>query len=1250
MEEKSNEHIPLIDRKSTLSDDKNVDQRQSSRLDWIEASWIRWWRVLCFTWIIPILSKGYKQTLTDDDFDDLSYKDKSVLLLENMIAYNWTIMNRWVVIMKAFWKEFAFGGILLIPYLGARMAQPLFLQQIFLIINDRQTSISTGYLYTILLFVCSIIPPFMFQQSIFRVTRTGLRVRNALISLIYTHLLSSNAVALQQINTAQTINLVAIDAAKFCDSSFYLHFLWEGPLEAMVAFGLLCWIIGFIPTLCGYLVLILIIAIQMIYSRKLSHYHQTTATCTDKRLQAFSELINGCHIIKMYNWEEPIKKSIHVMRQNELINIKKSYRLRALNVSLFFAILPLITLVTIVSSWLVDRSLTSIDIFTAISIYGVIRSPVTSFLPIAIEKVIQMNVAMKRIDTFIRMKQFQQQILHSSDTGDQQQKGRITMRDASFSWQDNITCLSSLNIDIDSGSLVSITGPIGSGKSSLFAAILGEMHLVNGQMNVNGSSFSYASQSAWIFADTFRANILLDKSFDTQRYANILRACGLDVDLNIFGSTGDLTMIGEKGVNLSGGQKARLSLARALYIDADIYLLDDPLASVDNRVARQIYNQCIGSHGFLNKKTRILITHQTQYFSESDQIFHLVQGHLQSQDRFTESRIEYETIDRINDETHTETTALTDMLNVEQSTVDTRSIIQDEVSVKGSVSWSVWEHLFIKSSFGWFGLCLLIIVLVIGQILYDGSNIVLSIFLTQSDTNQQHPPILFYIYLSLVLTTLLIVLLRTNYFFYLFLNGTNYLHNNMLNGLINTSMRFYESNPVGRILNRASRDQHVIDEILPATLFDSIQSLLMTVGSIIVVSLANPIVIPMLIPFIIISFILRHVYVRSNHQLKRLESVTRSPVYSLFTSSLNGLLTIRALKVKDYFLKILINRIDANTRAYMNMIVASHWFGLILDLLNNIFSVTAVALTVIFYERMNQSLITLMLMYSVTIKGYFQWGLRQGIEAQILMTSAERIEEYIQLPREEDFGGQLDLVDTPVDWPQRGSIEFRNYSLRYRPDLEPALADINLRIESSEKIGIIGRTGAGKSSLFQGLFRFIDRSCITGEILIDDIDISRITLTHLRSHLSVIPQQPVLFSGTLRYNLDPLGHYTDEQCWMALELVQLKKLISDNTDGLSLLLAESGINFSAGQCQLICAARAILKKGKILLIDEAMANVDRETDSLIQKVLTEKFQDRTVLTIAHRLHTVVQNDRILVLNKGQMENIDVPQNIFLRYQ
>ncbi|CAF1406154.1 unnamed protein product [Adineta ricciae] len=534
-----------------------------------------------------------------------------------------------------------------------------------------------------------------------------------------------------------------------------------------------------------------------------------------------------------------------------------------------------------------------------------------------------------------------------------------------------------------------------------------------------------------------------------------------------------------------------------------------------------------------------------------------------------------------------------------------------------------------------------------GEGIFDVSNRWLSLWSAKSFKEQRSTDYM-YTYLGLTLGTLVIALIRAQYYFYLILSGSNHFHNQMLKGMLYTSLRFFESNPSGRILNRISKDQQVIDELLPMTLFDAVQCLLMTIGSLVIIGIVNPWVLLILVPLLPAFWWFRRFYLQSSRQIKRLESITRSPVYALFSSSLNGgLPTIRAFNVQQDFVDLFINRVDTNSRAFFILIAAVRWFGLRLDLMTSLLSLITSVLTIAFRHQIDPSSAALSLMYCINLTMLFQWAVRQSAEAENYMTSAERIYEYGQLVAEEN--DQELFVQPPDDWPNQGIIEFKKYSMRYRIELEPVLNDIDVHIESKEKIGIIGRTGAGKSSLFQAIFRLVDRQSTNGQILIDGIDINAISLHHLRSRLSVIPQMPILFAGTLRFNLDPFEQYSDEQCLLALESVQLKTIVTNHADGLQQLVSESGSNFSAGQCQLICVARAILKQSRILMIDEATANVDRMTDSLIQNVIKDKFQDRTILTIAHRLNTVAKSDRILVLNQGMIADFDVPQNVLSKH-
>ena len=1224
--------------------------RKPCGLDWAESSWTRWIHVAFWSWLSPILNIGNKQQLTVDDLFDLSPNDECGQLLEkfetvwekNETKFGYS--NIWKIIAKTFWKESLIPGLILFPYTGAKIAQPLFLKQIVLNINDVNAAPYVGYLYAIGLGLSTILQALMHQQFFFRTVRVGTHTRIALSSIIYKRLLSLPTWAIMKTTTGQVINLISNDVSKFEEFSVNMHHIWAAPLEACIVFGLIWKEIG-IPTLFGYGVLLLLVPLQLFSSRKFGTYRKSTVQWTDTRVKVINEILVGCQIVKMYRWEEALEAVVYNARENEFKSIRKASRIRAINMGIFFSSLSLISLATFGGSWLMGQTLSSVNIFTALSFFSLIRYPLTTALPYGIEKLSESMIASKRINQFMNLaKQIRTKTLQDYSSSDHTHiPGSIVMNRASFTWGSTQSAeLTGIDLNVNSGSLVGIIGVIGSSKSSLLAAILGEMSLVEGSSKVYGK-IAYVSQTPWIFAGTIRENILFFKAFDQDKYERVLKSCCLIADLRSF-SAGDSTIIGEKGVNLSGGQKVRVSLARAVYTDADIYLFDDPLAAVDPTVARKIFQQCISNEGILNDKTRLLVTHQIQFLPEFDHCILLVHGKIEKQGLFNELL----TIDKIkesyeNKQYHTNEIKKRHDSNVDHSktqseTIDETSIVREETSLGGTVHADVWLKLF-TAGYGWIGLLLLIFLMLLGEGVYDATNKWLSIWSSKvkAEQRQNHYP---YIYLGLVIGTWIIALIRADYFFHLILCGASALHNRMFKGVLYSSLRFYEANPVGRVLNRFSKDQQVVDESLPATFFDAIQSLIMVLGSVVIIGMANPWVLLILIPIIPIFLWLRRYYLRTSRHLKRLESVTRSPIYALFSSSLSGLMTIRAFNMENDFVNLFIDRVNANSRAFFIFSCSGRWFGLRLDLLTCCLTFLTAILSVTLRRTMDASSVALGLSYCITLTSLFQWGVRQSAETENYMTSAERIDEYSRISPEEGF--YKEESQPPINWPVEGTIEFENYKLRYRPELEPVLKGLNLKIDSRSKIGIIGRTGAGKSSIFQALFRLTDKSTTDGKILIDGIDISRISLNDLRSVLNIIPQSPVLFSNTLRYNLDPFKQYTDEQLWNALDAVQLKTKISQLKDKLSIEIAEYGSNFSVGECQLICVARAILKQSKILLIDEATAHVDTKTDELIQQILREKFINQTIITIAHRVNTVMDSDKIVVMNDGIIAQYGTP--------
>ncbi|CAF1620969.1 unnamed protein product, partial [Adineta ricciae] len=1214
--------------------------RQVNGLDWAESSIFHWFHVIFWTWINPILTIGHKRELTEDDLFEVSSKDECQHLL-NRITKIWDEnihLDTWKVLIKTFWKNFLISGVILFPYTATKIAQPLLIKEIILIINDHQRPSYMGYIYACCLGLSTIGQAMMHQQYFFRITRIGSHARIALSTIIYKRLLSLSTSSMIQTTTGQIVNLISNDVGKFEELSVSIHLLWAAPLEAMIVFVLIWFEIG-LPTLFGYGVLLLLVPLQLIFSKQFGKNRKSTVEWSDKRVKVINEILVGCQIVKMYRWEEALENVAYNARENEFRSVRKASRIRAINNGISFAALPIISLALFGGSWLMGQNLSPANIFTTLAFLGNLRYPVTIGLPYAIEKLSESRIATKRINQFMKLYQRNEEMKDQNGS-----VGCIQMNKASFTWNNSssVTELNDIDLNITNGSLVGIIGSTGSCKSSLLSAILGEMLLNKGTSQISGQ-IAYVSQIPWIFAGTIRENILFCQSFHEDKYTRVLQACQLTTDLRSF-VAGDMTIIGEKGVNLSGGQKARVSLARAMYTDADIYLFDDPLAAVDRSVAQKIFKECISNEGIIKNKTRILVTHQIQFLNEFDYCVLLNNGQIEKQgspkdllsiDHVAKS---YENQQFHGDEKKSRVDSYVDSSSKQQ--IDKTSIMKDEISIVGNVNIKIWAKLF-TSAYGIIGLLLLIFLMFLGEAAYDATNKWLSIWSSKTPHEQREHHYA-YVYFGLVMSTWLISLIRADYFFNLILHGASALHNRMFKGVLYTSLRFYESNPVGRVLNRFSKDQQTLDELLPITFYDTLQALIMVLGSIVMIGIVNRWVLLILIPIIPTFFWLRKYYLRISRSLKRLESVTRSPIYALFSSTLNGLMTIRAFHNEEQFLNLFVNKINAHTRAFFLFQCTGRWFGIRLDLMTCCLTFLTAILSIVLRKQMEPSDVALALSYCISLTALFQWAVRQSAETENFMTSAERVDEYSHLPPEHDF--YQGKVIPPANWPHEGRIRFENYQLKYRPELEPVLKGINFEILPGNKIGVIGRTGAGKSSIFQALFRLTEPLTTEGKILIDDIDIHTISLNDLRSVLNIIPQTPVLFSNTLRYNLDPFQEYTDEQLWSALEAVQLKNKI----EKLDIQIAEYGSNFSVGECQLICVARAILKPSKILLIDEATAHVDTKTDEIIQEILREKFSQQTILTIAHRLNTIMDSDEILVLEKGSIQDYGTPKEILTK--
>ncbi|KAG0271976.1 hypothetical protein BGZ95_000148 [Linnemannia exigua] len=913
---------------------------------------------------------------------------------------------------------------------------------------------------------------------------------------------------------------------------------------------------------------------------------------------------------------------------------------------------------------------------------------------------------------------------------------------------DRSPTLTGINLRITKGSLTAVVGRVGQGKTSLLSAMIGDMYKRQGSVRIRGQ-VTYAAQQAWILNATLKDNITFGQEFDQNKYDHVIYVSGLLPDIAML-PAGDQTEIGERGINLSGGQKQRVSLARAAYQDADVYLFDDPLSAVDAHVDQHLWENLIGPNGLLKDKTRVLVTHGIHHLEHVDQIVVVKDKGISENGRYEELMEtkgafyqlinEYSINSRRNkkessakaDSSDTITEIESDKTDVGAQSIDGETATQDgleeekedekeiiaravatkaeeklvakEKMMEGNVSWGVYKSYLRAASYR--NAIFALFLLVAAQGCQIGTNVWLKHWTSAGSENS--PAKFLGVYAALVFTFMMLHMVVT--FVVMALAGiraSRLLHEQLLNSILRLPMSFFDTTPLGRIVNRFSSDIYAADDSLPFGFMGVMMGLLSVVGSLIVIGSGTPIFLSLVPPLTVIFSMIQVYYIASSRSLKRIDSVSRSPIYQHFSETLTGVSTIRAMNVGPRFILDNANKTNVSANAYFTFIMSNRWLQVRLEALGATIVLGAGMFAVLSRNTLNTSTVGLSITYALSITEELTWAIRSYSDLANQLVSVERINEYVH--KNPEAPSALPEDDSlPENWPQSGNIEFRNYSTRYRQGLELVVKDISFHVQPSEKVGIVGRTGAGKSSLTLALFRIVEAANshwaqashngeedppalapkaraltesttnntlnekakaqdqfiadeknlvglegveveeVGGSIWIDGVDISTVGLSRLRKNLAIIPQDPTLFAGSVRENLDPFNELEDADLWEALERAHLKEQISALHGGLSFKVSQNGDNFSVGQRSLICLARALLRKTKVLILDEATAAVDVETDELIQKTIRKEFKDRTILTIAHRIKTVMDSDKILVLEKGRVEEFEPPQVLLQR--
>ncbi|KAL4105868.1 hypothetical protein PRIC1_003924 [Phytophthora ramorum] len=1193
-----------------------------------------------FSWVTPLMKLGNERPLESDDLFQLDPHNRAANVSE-AFAVAWDAQKRsskpslvWAL-GKAFGLKFVVAGFLKLVHDSLQFVGPMIIKDIIAYLSDPAAPLSEGLTYAGVIFVSGVVQSFALRQYFFYCYETGLQFRSAIVTAVFDKSLLLSAAARQQRTSGEITNLMSIDAQRLQDMTPYLHAVWYAAFQIIVSCFLLWQQIG-VATFAGVAVILLVIPLMTVISTAMRKLQQRLMQVKDERIKICVEVLSGIKVVKLKAWENSFGQRVMKFRDEELARLRTYVFARSGSNTIFSFVPSLVTVVSFSAYVLLGHTLDVGTALTSLALFNILRFPLF-MLPQVLNNVVEASVSFDRLRSY-----FLAEERTNVGEGNLTEVG-ISVQGADFKWdaappaddgkkdsdkkdEEAPTTpvvegptLRHIDFSAKKGELHAIVGHVGSGKSTLLAGILGDARCSSGSVAIRGS-VAYVSQQPFIQNATVRDNITFGLPFDAEKYEEALRVSSLKKDLRIL-TAGDRTEIGEKGINLSGGQRTRVAIARAVYQDTDIYLLDDILSAVDSHVGADIFNECIKKT--LKNKLVVLVTHSLSFVNQCDQIAVIADGRIaehgsynnliakknllaQMVSNYVESEKEEDDAnttsaesveDELDDLSDDVELAITGRRKSSESRMHRRSrvsstrsddsqavedegqlMVEEDRSV-GDVSWSVYRVWI--NAFG--GMCAAFMV-VLGFFAAQGLTLLATVWISYwSEQAAKYPDSqMYYVYVYMLINLVYAVLLfvRVILLYLGSLHASRLLFSKLLKQILHAPTSFFDTTPLGRIVNRMSKDIYTLDEAIPGT----------------VVGLLNTIV---------------------------------SVVITLVTVSFIG--------HNNYLL-------DKNQRAYFLNFTINCWLALRLEFVGTCIAAAA-ALSAVLAHGTNAAegtafagIVGVSLTYAFTVTQSLNWTVRMISQLQTQMVSVERIQTYTEMPTEAALESTAALKPS-LDWPTAGAISFNRVDLRYRPGLPRVLRGLTFSVNAKEKVGIVGRTGAGKSSLIVGLMRLVELD--GGSISIDGVDISKIGLHDLRANIAIIPQDPVLFSGTVRSNLDPFDQFSDEQIWTSVKRASLQKAVTSLDD----VVDEKGSNFSVGERQLLSIARALLKRSKVILMDEATASIDTETDRQIQQSIREEFRECTTLTIAHRINTILDSDRILVMEKGSVAEFGSPAEL-----
>ncbi|KAI4255845.1 MAG: hypothetical protein LQ352_002363 [Teloschistes flavicans] len=1089
------------------------------------------------------------------------------------------------------------------------------------------------------------------------------------------------------------VNLMSVDTYRIDQASGMFHMIWTSPIAVLITLVVLLINLSY-SALAGFALLVIGIPVLTKAIKTLFKRRRVINKVTDQRVSLTQEVLQSVRFVKYFGWETAFLERIKQIRKREIRSIQILLAIRnAINaVSMSLPIFA--SMLSFITYSLSQHALNPAPIFSSLALFNSLRMPL-NLLPLVIGQVTDAWVSVGRIQEFLLAEEQSDDI-----RWDMEGKNAVVMEEADFTWERTATQdpdknapptrkqkqttakaekaaikagrLSTADDGIDSTStltnaepfqlhgvdftlgrneLVAVIGGVGSGKSSLLAALAGDMRRTTGQITM-GASRAFCPQYAWIQNATVRENIVFGTEYQRRWYDQVVDACALRPDLDML-PHGDMTEIGERGITVSGGQKQRLNIARAIYFNSDLILMDDPLSAVDAHVGRHIFDNAIC--GLLKDKCRVLATHQLHVLSRCDRIIWLQEGRIETIDTFDNLMRYNEDFQKLmastaqeekQDDEVSEDEQEEEKKDAKKRKVSKRgaALMQQEERAVRSVSWSVYDA-YIRASGSIFNGPLVIFLLICSQ----GANIATSLWLSYWTSDKFGYSTGTYIgtYAALGVAQALLMFAFSVALSVLGTTSSKVMLQNAMTRVLRAPMGFFDTTPLGRITNRFSKDVDTMDN----NLTDSIRMYFFTLAMI--VSVFTLVIVFFhyfaiaLGPLFLVFLFSAAYYRASAREMKRHEAVLRSGVFSRFGEAISGVSSIRAYGLEERFVDGIRGAVDQMNSAYYLTFSNQRWLAVRLDTIGNLLVFTTGILVVTSRFNVNPSIAGLVLSYILSIVQMIQFTVRQLAEVENAMNATERLHYY---GTELDEEPPLHLTAVPEEWPQKGEIVFNEVQMRYRDGLPLVLQGLNMSVAGGERIGIVGRTGAGKSSITSTLFRLVELS--GGSISIDGVNIATVGLKDLRTRLAIIPQDPTLFRGTIRSNLDPFNEHTDLELWSALrqsDLIDAAASIEDKSHGrihLDGVVEEEGLNFSLGQRQLMALARALVRNAQIIVCDEATSSVDMETDQKIQQTIATGFKGKTLLCIAHRLKTIINYDRICVMDQGRIAELDKPLRLW----